>query len=1856
MNKILKTLICLSLAFFGGGLFAAPISAEQARKAVTKWVAARPAAHMEADFVSDEIRDVESVAGQDGKDIFHVVTLREGGYVITSADDRITPIVAFSDEGVFEKSDENPLWALLNDDLPRRPKDADAANGQLKAAPSVTVAEWEDLLSDEDDLDRGASSISDVRVAALLSSKWDQTTNSKGQNCYNYHTPNNYYCGCVATAGSQLMRFHQWPTSSVTPQTRTCYVNGYSSTRTMKGGTYAWSNMPLVPDNVTLSSTQQDAIGKLCYDVGVAVEMNWTSSGSGADTCDLADAFTGVFGYANAKRRYTGSSSITFTDAEMKRGIYANLDAGYPVCLGIRGSAGGHAIVADGYGYYNGSIYTHLNLGWSGSYNVWYALPRIDAGYDFTVVYRLVYNVFPNETGELLTGRVLNSAGQPISGASVVAANGSDRTDRRETSTNAKGIFAFKVQGGQSWTISVSASGYESKSLSVTVPTSTTSAIGNSWGNDFSLSVASSRKPNLHVDHAFLSNEDGEYDEVDEEVEFAKGETIYLYMGFGSNGEQDAPAPFNVKHELLNSSGTVLSTWTHTQEDDITTGWMVHWEGYAWPAIQNLGVGRYTYRVTIDPENAVSESSETDNTKSVAFTVSQAESPLTTVSISGASSVLPGSRTTYTGRAYLADGTVVDADCVWTLDSGSSYATIGSATGVLAAGVPTSPVSVVIRATCTYNGSVKSATKVVSIQAAVSLATALDNTRLSFVTDGDAPWYGQTQKSYDGMDAARSGAVGNYQKSWMETTVTGPGTLSFRYLVSSEQNYDKFTFTHNGNVVHTESGIHTSWAQYAIEVPSGSHTFRWQYEKDVSLSSGDDAVYVDQVQWSTVATLSSIEIRGASEVNAGGTAQMSCIATMSDSTTKGVTPTWSIFTGSQYASISSTGLLNAFASIDDRTVVLHAEYTEGGIEKTASKIIGIKGVLPLPDTPVILSAGAGSSDSANITWGAAANASSYNVYRSTDNMRPTNPLASGLTVRRYSDSTAEPGVAYNYWVAAVNATGVRVSEMAAAHRLAALSVDAENLKFDYGQATRTLSVRANVEWTYSKDCNWITLSHSGDNLIVEASANDESENPRSAKILLVTSKNLDFPLTVEIFVNQDGKPQEDPGALDFAFVTTESCEGGYSLYTTVSEDGGLARLFDVKSDIHLCWGWGNVGTADFDGGLATEIDIRDSSASSVYGDWVYDDLVLKSGDSVDSTFTSSEWSKFEPGVYTATVRIDPENEYEELQKENNVAEFRFAVRDSVSLAEALDCTVLNFATTDESWYGTAGIGEDGTDCAMTQLLGDNGVNELSSSVSGAGTLTFKYRVSSEASYDVFTFKIDGQLKFSDSGEGEWRVVTYELGEGEHSFNWTYSKDSEVSVGDDCVYLDQVVWKAKRTDEPPENLVASDGTYYGYVRLSWREVDDAVTYVIERSESVDGEWTVAYDGAHVEYAYDKDALGGVDYLYRIKAVFADGESKWSETPESGWRKAEITQPSSRTVPGVGGSEGVTMKANCAWKVTSDSSWLTIDEEEGVGDFKLVYRFERNTTGSERKANITVYTAPGTSRETSRSFAITQKVPVNVGDEIPLAEAANCELAFQTSAESPWIGQTSISHDGRHSMRSGEITGNATSRVETVFANGGTLSFWWGTSSDSYDRLSLYVGGVLKKQISGYNGSEPKNWEQITIDIPEGGATVGWEYVKDGSGDRGADAAFIDEIVWEPTVRQIQPDDEWWNEHLAVLVALELNWDQRALAAAMQSPGSEGRGGKVYADGTPVHVWEDYVAGTDPLDSDSHFTATIEFADGVPVIGWSPMLSAEKTALRNYIIFGKRELKSDKWEPIAEGREADYNFFKVSVELK
>jgi effector-binding domain-containing protein len=81
-----------------------------------------------------------------------------------------------------------------------------------------------------------------------------------------------------------------------------------------------------------------------------------------------------------------------------------------------------------------------------------------------------------------------------------------------------------------------------------------------------------------------------------------------------------------------------------------------------------------------------------------------------------------------------------------------------------------------------------------------------------------------------------------------------------------------------------------------------------------------------------------------------------------------------------------------------------------------------------------------------------------------------------------------------------------------------------------------------------------------------------------------------------------------------------------------------------------------------------------------------------------------------------------------------------------------------------------------------------------------------------------------------------------------------------------------------------------------------------------------------------------------------------------------------------------------------------------------------------------------------------------------------------------------------------------------------------------------------------------------------------------------------------------------------------------------------------------------LWESYVAGLDPDDATSKFTAKIEMgADGKAVVTWSPDLSkAEKP--RKYTTLGKEKLGDEAWSPVTDDNKAKMRFFKVTVEMK
>jgi YD repeat-containing protein len=131
-----------------------------------------------------------------------------------------------------------------------------------------------------------------------------------------------------------------------------------------------------------------------------------------------------------------------------------------------------------------------------------------------------------------------------------------------------------------------------------------------------------------------------------------------------------------------------------------------------------------------------------------------------------------------------------------------------------------------------------------------ALAAAVDNANLAFITGGHANWGSTTYPVYYDGDSARSGYLGNNQFSEMQTTVSGSGTLTFYWKVSSEQNYDWLEVYLDGVRQDRISG-EVAWTQKSISISgAGNHTLRWRYIKDGSTSSGDDRGYVDYLQWS----------------------------------------------------------------------------------------------------------------------------------------------------------------------------------------------------------------------------------------------------------------------------------------------------------------------------------------------------------------------------------------------------------------------------------------------------------------------------------------------------------------------------------------------------------------------------------------------------------------------------------------------------------------------------------------------------------------------------------------------------------------------------------------------------------------------------------------------------------------------------------------------------------------------------------------------------------------------------------------------------------------------------------------------
>lgn len=101
---------------------------------------------------------------------------------------------------------------------------------------------------------------------------------------------------------------------------------------------------------------------------------------------------------------------------------------------------------------------------------------------------------------------------------------------------------------------------------------------------------------------------------------------------------------------------------------------------------------------------------------------------------------------------------------------------------------------------------------------------------------------------YEGTYCAKSDPIGNNQSATMAVQVEdgAMGSISFFVKVSSENNYDKLTFSVDNTVRGTWSG-EFGWQHVSFNVSAGNHTFKWEYKKDYSTTSGQDCAWVDYI-------------------------------------------------------------------------------------------------------------------------------------------------------------------------------------------------------------------------------------------------------------------------------------------------------------------------------------------------------------------------------------------------------------------------------------------------------------------------------------------------------------------------------------------------------------------------------------------------------------------------------------------------------------------------------------------------------------------------------------------------------------------------------------------------------------------------------------------------------------------------------------------------------------------------------------------------------------------------------------------------------------------------------------------------
>ena len=139
------------------------------------------------------------------------------------------------------------------------------------------------------------------------------------------------------------------------------------------------------------------------------------------------------------------------------------------------------------------------------------------------------------------------------------------------------------------------------------------------------------------------------------------------------------------------------------------------------------------------------------------------------------------------------------------------------------------------------------------------------------------------------------------------------------------------------------------------------------------------------------------------------------------------------------------------------------------------------------------------------------------------------------------------------------------------------------------------------------------------------------------------------------------------------------------------------------------------------------------------------------------------------------------------------------------------------------WYIQDDEVHDGNYAARSGDIGNSQFSEISVeyNVMNSGSISFAAKVSSEQGnsgtiYDYLTFYIDGEQMTLLGGELDWNEYSFMVSAGQHTFRWVYEKDTAGSSGDDCAWIDRVIFPPGSI--PPLNVDFGDLNQDGNINV------------------------------------------------------------------------------------------------------------------------------------------------------------------------------------------------------------------------------------------------------------------------------------------------------------------------------------------------------------------------------------------------------------------------------------------------------